>query len=77
VVLAFRHAMRAHEVLSCSDAHSGFFEVTHRLFEDGIFVGHDQSIWTGSILRSLDCFSFPDEHADWELLRKRGRLQGF
>jgi hypothetical protein len=76
VVLAFRHALRAHEVLSRPYALSGFFEVIHRLFEDGGFVGHDQSIWTGSI-RSLDCFSFSDEHADWELRRKRGRLQGF
>ena len=57
VVLALphaMHAMRAHEVLSCSNAHSGYFEVIHRLFEDGVFVGHDQSrhqsIWTGSIL---------------------------
>jgi hypothetical protein len=50
VVLALPHAMRAHEVLSCSNAHSGYFEVIHGLFEDGVFVGHDQSILTGSIL---------------------------
>ena len=57
MVLAIGHAPRAHEVLSCSDALSGFFEVLHRLFEGGVFVGHDQSIQVG-ILRSLDCFTF-------------------
>ncbi len=63
MVLAFRHPLRTHEVLSRPYAHSGFLEVIHRLFEDGVFVGHEQSIWTGSI-RLLDCFSFPDEHAE-------------
>ena len=41
VVLAFRHALGAHEALGRPDALSGFFEVVHRLFEDGIFVGHE------------------------------------
>ena len=44
VVLALPHAMRAHEVLSCSAALTGFFEVIQRLFEDGVFVGHEERI---------------------------------
>jgi hypothetical protein len=63
VVLAFHHALRAHEALSRPDALSGLLEVVHRLFENGVFVGHDQSIRSG-ILRSLDCFAFPREHED-------------
>jgi hypothetical protein len=55
VVLAIGHALRAHEALGRPDALSGFLEVVHRLFEDGVFVGHDQSIRVG-ILRSPDCF---------------------
>jgi hypothetical protein len=43
VVLAIGHAVRAHEALSRHDALSGFLEVIHRLFENGVFVGHDQS----------------------------------
>jgi hypothetical protein len=58
VVLAFGHALRAQEALSCPDALPGFLEVVHRLFEHGVFIGHDRSIWAG-ILRSLDCFAFP------------------
>jgi hypothetical protein len=42
---------------------SGYLEVIHRLFEDGVFVGHDRSIRVG-ILRSLDCFTFSREHED-------------
>jgi hypothetical protein len=41
VVLAIGHALRAHQVLGRSDALSGFLEVIHRLFEDGVFVGHE------------------------------------
>ena len=67
---------RAYEALSRPDALPGFLEVVHRLFEDGVFVGHDESIRVG-ILRSLCCFSFSHEHAHWELLKKRGRLPGF
>jgi hypothetical protein len=32
VVLAIRHALRAHEALGRPDALSGFLEVVHRLF---------------------------------------------
>jgi hypothetical protein len=38
--------LRAHEALSRLDALSGFLEVVHRLFENGVFVGHDRSIRT-------------------------------
>jgi hypothetical protein len=57
VDLALGHPLRAHEALSRSDSLSSFLEIVHRLFEDGVFVGHDQSIRAG-ILRSLDCFIF-------------------
>ena len=60
MVLAIAHTLRAHEALGCSDALPGFLEVVHRLFENGVFVGHEWSIWVG-ILRSLDCFTFPRE----------------
>ena len=63
MVLAISHALRAHEALSRPDALPGFLEVVHRLFEDGVFVGHDQSIRVG-ILRSPDCFTLPREHED-------------
>ena len=53
MVLAIGHALRAHEALSRPDALSGFLEVVHRLFENGVFVSHDQSIRAG-ILRSPD-----------------------
>src|SRR5918993_4039746 len=69
VVLAFGHALRAHEALGRPDALPGFLEVVHRLFEDGVFVSHDKSIRTDAILRSLDCFAFSRKHADWALLR--------
>src|SRR5215216_7860084 len=58
VVLAFGHALRAHETLSRPYALSGFLEVVHRLFEDGVFVGHEKSIRRGGVLRSLDCVAF-------------------
>jgi hypothetical protein len=74
VVLGLGHTLRAHEALSCSDALSGFLEVVHRLFEDGVFVGHDQSIRVG-IVRSPDCFAFSRERADRALLRKGGRSE--
>jgi hypothetical protein len=63
VVLAFSHALRAHEALSRSDALPGFLEVVHRLVKDGVFVGHEQSIRVG-IVRLLDCFIFPREQED-------------
>ena len=74
MVLTIGHALRAHEALSRPDALPGFLEVVHRLVEDGVFVGHERSIRVG-ILRSLDCFAFSREHADWELLRKRGPMK--
>jgi hypothetical protein len=58
VVLAIGHTLRAHEALGRPDALPGFLEVIHRLFEDGVFVGHDQSIRSGDILRSSDYFAF-------------------
>jgi hypothetical protein len=73
VVLAIGHTLRAHEALSRPDTLPGFLEVVHRLFKNGVFVGHHQSIRVG-ILRLLRCFAFPCEHAAWELLRKRGRM---
>jgi hypothetical protein len=33
--------------MSCPYALPGFLEVVHRLFEDGVFVGHDRSIRAG------------------------------
>jgi hypothetical protein len=57
VVLAIGHVLRAHEALGCPYALPGFLEVVHRLFEDGVFVGHDRSIRVG-IIRSPDCFAF-------------------
>ena len=76
VVLAIGHTLGAHEALGRSDALPGFLEVVHRLFENGVFVGHALSIRTSGSLRSLDCFAFSREHADWALLRKRGRMKG-
>ena len=73
MVLAIGHALRTHEALSRSDALSGFLEVVHRLFEYGVFVGHDRSIRVG-ISRSPDCFAFSREHADWVRLRMRSRI---
>jgi hypothetical protein len=62
VVLTFRHALRAHKALGRPDALSGLLEVVHRLFEDGVFVGHGQSIRVG--IRSSDCLAFSREHED-------------
>jgi hypothetical protein len=75
VVLAIGHTLRAHEALSRPDTLPGFLEVVHRPFENGVFVGHDQSIRVG-IFRSPDWFAFSREHADWELLRERGCIKG-
>jgi hypothetical protein len=52
VVLAIGHTLRAQEALGCPYALSGFFEVVHRLFEDGVFVSHDRSMRTRGIFRS-------------------------
>jgi hypothetical protein len=43
--------------LGCPDALPGFLEVVHRLFEDGVFVGHGLSIWTSDTFRSPDYFA--------------------
>jgi hypothetical protein len=51
VVLAIVHTLRAQEALGRPDAPSGFLEVIHRLFENGVFVGHDQSIRVGILRR--------------------------
>ena len=62
VILAIGHTFRAHEALGGPDALSGFLEVVRRLFEDGVFIGHDQSMRTGGIFRSPDCYTFSREH---------------
>jgi hypothetical protein len=74
VVLTIGHSLGTHEALERPDALSGFPEVVHRLFEDGVFVGHDRNIRISSVLRSVDYLAFSREHADWELLRKRARV---
>ena len=38
--------LRAREALGHPDATSCFFEVVHRLFEDGVFVCHEENILT-------------------------------
>jgi hypothetical protein len=76
VVLAIGHTLRAHEALGCPYALPGFLEVIHRFFENGVFLGHDQSIRAG-IARSPDYFAFSCEYADCVLLRKRGRIKEF
>jgi hypothetical protein len=62
MVLAIGHSLGAHEALCRSDALPGFLEVVHRLFEDGVFIGHGRSIRSGDIIRSLDCFAFSREN---------------
>jgi len=39
VILAIGHTLRAHQALGRPDALSGYLEVVHRLFKDGVFVG--------------------------------------
>jgi hypothetical protein len=73
VVLAIGHALRTHEALSRPDTLSGFLEVVHRHFEDGVIVGHDRSMRIGGILGSPSCLAFSCEHAVGELLREGGR----
>jgi hypothetical protein len=67
VVLAIGHTPRAHEALGRPDALPGFLEVIQRLFENGVFVGHEKSIRTG-ICRSPDYFAFPCERVGWAVL---------
>jgi hypothetical protein len=59
VVLAIGHALRAHEALSRPDTLPSFHEVVHRLFEDGVFVGHERSIRV-AILRSRNGSPSPE-----------------
>jgi hypothetical protein len=61
VVLAVGHTLRAHEALSRSDALSGFLEVVHRLFEYGVFDGHERSIRISSVVRSPHYSAFSCE----------------
>jgi hypothetical protein len=75
VVLAIGHTLRAHEALSRPDALPGFLEVVHRFFEDGVFVGHDQSL-RASILRSLDAVAFSRERAEYERKREQEKRVG-
>ncbi len=75
MVLAFGHALRAHEALGRPDTLPGFLEVVHRFFEDGVFVGHNRSIRTDWHVPITQLVAFSREHADWELLRKRGRMK--
>jgi hypothetical protein len=51
MVLAIGHTLRAHEALSRPYALSGFLEVVHRLFENGVFVSHGRSIRVGILRR--------------------------
>ena len=48
MVLAVGHPLRTQKALGRPDALAGFLEVDHRLFEDGIFVGHARSIRIGA-----------------------------
>jgi hypothetical protein len=73
-VCCFGHALRTHEAQSRPYGLTGFLEVVHRFFENGVFVGHECSMRVG-ILRSSDCFAFSRDHADWSLLRKSGRMK--
>ena len=67
MILAIGHALRTHQALSRPFALVGFLEVIHRLFENGVFVGHEKSIRTG-ICRSPDYFAFPRERVGWAVL---------
>jgi hypothetical protein len=72
VVLAISHTLRAHQALGCPDTLPGFLEVVHRLFEDGVFVGHTPSIRVG-IPRLPDRFAFSRERAEYERKGKEKR----
>jgi hypothetical protein len=39
--MSSQSAVRAHEALGRPYALSGFLEVVHRLFENGVFFGHE------------------------------------
>jgi hypothetical protein len=45
--MSSQFAVRAHEALGRPDTLPSLLEVVHHLFENGVFVGHDQSIRTG------------------------------
>jgi hypothetical protein len=74
VVLAIGHTLRAQEALGCPDALACFLEVVHRLFEDGVFVGHDYSMRSG-IIRSPYCLAFSCERAEYEREKKEKRAE--
>ena|SRR5215216_263323 len=76
MVLAIGHTLGAHEAMSRPYALPGLLEVVHRLFEDGIFVGHDKSIRTSGGLRSLDCFAFSRE-VPYQRREVAGRVPGY
>jgi hypothetical protein len=59
MVLAIGHALRAHEALGRPYTLPGFLEIIHRLFEDGVLVGHDRSIRVDSILPGIDGPGYP------------------
>ena len=61
MIFAIGHTLRTHEALGSPYALSGLLEVVHRLFKDGVFVGHERSIRVGDIIRSPDCFAFSRE----------------
>jgi hypothetical protein len=63
-------------MLLCPDALAGFLEVVHRLFEDGVFVGHDKSIRVGGILRSPNYFTFSSEFPS-QRLKVAGRVPDY
>src|SRR5215217_8181941 len=67
VVLAIGHALRAHEALGRPDSLPGFLEVVHRLYENGLFVGHHRSIRTVSSDHSAVS---PSPRAEYERKRK-------
>ena len=69
MIFAIGHTLRAHEALGCPDTLPGFFEVVHRLFEDGVFVGYGQSIRAG-ILRRVDGPGYPSGCPGPRLRRK-------
>ena len=76
MVLTIGHTLRAHEALSRPYALSGFPEVVHRLFEDGVFVGHDLSIRVDSTLQGVDGLGYPTGCPGPSLCRA-GRLVGW
>jgi hypothetical protein len=77
MVFAIGYALGTHEVLGRPDTLPGFLEVVHRLFEDGVFVGHDRSIRPGrGILRGAPAFHrFVINHVPIATLRAQERSE--